>query len=159
MTKYTDVDYIAVKHYLLFDNKLDAYLFSRANITKSDNMQSLKNMCWSYFKQDRILKLIDTERERLIDNIPDLLNRLGMKKPESQKTPNSNKQSLEDLEKLAEIDKSKAILILESTINANPGDSKTIKELMPLLTKLKSWDKEKITDNSNVYRYELPNKH
>jgi len=158
LTKIQDQDYIAVNHFLIFGNKLDAYLFAHANTTKSDNIRSLKNMSWQFFKQAHILRLLESEKQRFIDNMPVMLDRIGMKNPIDQNIIKKDKQNDNNIIETDKLDKEQAKKVLVKLINTNKTDAKTVSQAMQLLSKLEQWDKEKPTQNSNITLYELPKK-
>jgi len=158
MTNYNNLDYVAVRYYLIFDNKVDAYIFSRTGVSQTDNMKSLKNMAWAYFKRPEIQKLIHIERERFIDNIPALLERFEVKNYIGQ-NDNKNNQPIDNNTDISEeLNKEQAKKVLINLINTNKTDAKTVSQAMQLLSKLEQWEKEKTVTNSNITFYELPKK-
>lgn len=154
MVAYNDIDYVAVKHLVMYSNKMDAYKFSRTGISTSENKQSLKNMAWKYFAQDHIKRLYEIEKQRFIDNLPVMLNKLGVKNPEHEKSPKNNIQS-PILPENSQISRDDLINIIGQRLSKSADDT-TIKALAPLLAKLESWDKEQAQTDHNIHIYELP---
>lgn len=158
MVSYQEIDYVAAKHFVMYGNKLDAYTFSRTGITTSTNKQSLKNMAWKYFAQDHIKRLVKIETQRFIDDIPVMFERLEVKDLMPAINNNNNKQPDFNPNELDKLDKEGAKKVLIKLINTNKTDAKTVSQAMQLLSKLEQWDKEKITQDSNIVFYELPKK-
>ena len=115
-------------------------------------------MSWQFFKQDHILRLLESESKRFIDNMPDFMDRIGMKNPIQEKQDPNYKQNTQMLENSDNLDKEQAKKVLVRLINTNKTDAKTVSQAMQLLSKLEQWEKEKPTDKSNITLYELPKK-
>ena len=151
--EFKSTDVIAVKHFLMWNNKKEAYILSRGQNIINANSKSINSLAQRYFDTEKIKLLLSTELQKFKDRIVLNVERYELKNLIQEDLPQFDPSKLEDIQ---DIDKSTAIKIVEKIINDNKTDSKTIKELVPQLIKLKAWDKERPENDTNIVQYELP---
>lgn len=151
--EFSQADIIAVNHFLFWNNKTEAYKLTRLQDQTSANQKSLRTMAGTYFNSERIKLLLNIEREKFIARLFNLIELYELKIPTSQDIIASD---ISRLDELNDISKEQAIKIITKALLNAKTDPKTIKDLIPNLMRLNSWDKETDQDSSNIVTYHLP---
>lgn len=154
---YTEAERNAVRYFLIYKNKKEAYFVYRAARDPLNEVQANKatidRSVERFFESDKIKQLLSIEEGNIFEFITTLAKKYGM-----------NTYKIGDKNSLAGIgdtgkgvvSKEDTIQILANILDANRTDPAVISTIVPKLTDLMGWKKQTEKEQSNLSFYELP---